>query len=303
MGRKEWRQEESKKKNDFGSFCVLVVDSNRMGTAFAQMDPGVRGGKAGAGEFIPGLTAREQDFFGFGLIEFSQEEGVEDGFGPRFNMDSCAGCHAQPATGGTNPSTNPQVEVAKKAGAKDVVPFFITLHGPVREARFKFKANGQRDGGVQNLFTITGRVDAQDCIIAQPDFRAAAKNNNLIFHIPTPVFGAGLIENISEDAIIENKNSKADLKSKVGIIGKENRSGNDGTITRFGWKAQNKSLLMFSGEAYNVEQGVTNELFQQERDETPGCVLNFLPEDRTDLIAVEPSNIELFAFFKRRWCL
>jgi hypothetical protein len=31
-----------------------------------------------------------------------------------------------------------------------------------------------------------------------------------------------------------------------------NKNGNDGTIARFGWKAQNKSLLIFSGEAYNV---------------------------------------------------
>ena len=45
-----------------------------------------------------------------------------------------------------------------------------------------------------------------------------------------------------------------------------NHSPNDGTITRFGWKAQVKSLLMFAGEAYNVEQGVTNELFPNERD-------------------------------------
>jgi hypothetical protein len=32
-------------------------------------------------------------------------------------------------------------------------------------------------------------------------------------------------------------------------------------VTRFGWKIQNKSLLMFAGEAYNVELGVTNFLF------------------------------------------
>jgi CxxC motif-containing protein (DUF1111 family) len=38
-----------------------------------------------------------------------------------------------------------------------------------------------------------------------------------------------------------------------------NRNGNDGTVTRFGWKAQNKSLVIFSGEAYNVELGITNE--------------------------------------------
>ena len=67
-------------------------------------------------------------------------------------------------------------------------------------------------------------------------------------------------------------------KSLLGISGRANRNGNDGTITRFGWKAQNKSLLMFSGEAYNVEMGITNELFQTERDETPNCQFAQLPE-------------------------
>jgi CxxC motif-containing protein (DUF1111 family) len=62
-----------------------------------------------------------------------------------------------------------------------------------------------------------------------------------------------------------------------------NRSANDGTITRFGWKAQNKSLLMFSGEAYNVEQGVTNELFPDKRETDPSCRYNGLPEDFTNL--------------------
>src|SRR5215470_18899530 len=52
------------------------------------------------------------------------------------------------------------------------------------------------------------------------------------------------------------------------ISGQPNKNGNDGTFGRFGWKAQNKSLLVFSGEAYNVEMGITNEAFQTERDET-----------------------------------
>ena len=87
----------------------------------------------------------------------------------------------------------------------------------------------------------------------------------LFFVSPTPTFGAGLIEAISDSTIMANiKNPPV-----MGIIGRENREGNAGTVTRFGWKAQNKSLVIFSGEAYNVEQGVTNELFSQERDEEP----------------------------------
>src|SRR5215813_2075535 len=103
----------------------------------------------------------------------------------------------------------------------------------------------------------------------------------------TPLFGAGLVEAIPDSAILANMQSNASQKSALRISGHPNahlsgnvnRSANDGTITRFGWKAQNKSLLMFAGEAYNVEMGITNQLFPQERDETPGCLFNATPED------------------------
>ncbi len=98
--------------------------------------------------------------------------------------------------------------------------------------------------------------------------RPAAREGDLIFRIPTPVFGAGLIEAISDAGIIANMNANQSQKHNLGIAGRPNTSGNDGTITRFGWKAQNKSLAIFSGEAYNVEVGVTNEMFNTERDQT-----------------------------------
>src|SRR5207247_40533 len=206
------------------------------------------------------------------------------------NLDSCGGCHSQPAIGGTRPATNPQIAVATKNGATNTPPFFISINGPVREAIFKFAnppTNSIRDGGVHDLFTITGRTDAPGCNISQPDFDSANRDNNLIFRIPTPTFGAGLIEAITDSTIIANKNANAGAKAALGISGHENREGNAGTITRFGWKAQNKSLVIFSGEAYNVEQGVTNDLFPQERDETPGCLFNPTPENHVNF---EPTN-------------
>jgi CxxC motif-containing protein (DUF1111 family) len=75
--------------------------------------------------------------------------------------------------------------------------------------------------------------------------------------------------------------SNLNVKSQFGISGHENRSGNDGTITRFGWKAQNKSLAIFAGEAYNVEQGVTNELFPNPRETQGGCAGVGHPNDNT----------------------
>src|SRR5207248_9132533 len=169
-----------------------------------------------------------------------------------------------PAPGGASPALNPQVAVAGKLGANNTLPSFITSDGPVREVRFKLNRDGTRDGGVHALFTISGRADARKCRIDQPDFSNAS---NLAFRVPTPTYGAGLIEAIADSTLKDNLETNGNLKSRLGISGHLNTSGNDGTVTRFGWKAQNKSLLVFAGEAYNVEQGVTNALFMTEREE------------------------------------
>ncbi len=267
-------------------------------TANGPVDPGVRSGAAGAGAPLPGLTADETAFFRDGFVKFADIEvvtgGTNNGLGPRFNSNQCFSCHSQPAAGGSSPARNPEIAIATLNGAKNVVPWFITQNGPVREARFKRNPDGTNDGGVHDVFVITGRSDAAGCDIAQPNFLPAGNplsgqggNPNIIFRIPTPVFGAGLIEAISDSAILANMRANASLKTGLGISGhpnahlsgNANRSANDGTITRFGWKAQNKSLLMFASEAYNVEMGVTNQLFPQERDETPGCLFNATPED------------------------
>src|SRR5437879_2131362 len=215
------------------------------GMLLAQSDPGVRGGAPGAGGQITGLTIKEGKFSDAGLDAFTEVQsvqgtiaGTEKGLGARFNLDSCGGCHAQPAIGGTSPAINPQVAMATAAGAHNQVPFFVELNGPVREARFKFQSDGvTRDGGVHDLFVITGRSDAPSgCQITQEDFDAQAAGNNLIFRIPTPTFGAGLIEAIPDATIVAALGANIAPKQALGIAGHVNRNGNDGTIARFGWK-------------------------------------------------------------------
>jgi len=274
------------------SFAFVLVTEGQ-GTAH---DPGPRTGAAGAGTIIPGLTGAQSSYFDKGLDEFQQEQDVQSddakGLGPTFNSNSCGSCHSQPAIGGSSPAVNPQVAVASLQGATNSIPSFITLNGPVREARFKFAVspNGRisdnPDGGVHGLFTIAGRSDAQGCQMPQANFEHMVEENNISFRIPTPVFGPGLIESIDENTIMANQVAESAWARFLGVSGHPNRSGNDGSITRFGWKAQNKSLLVFSGEAYNVEMGITNELFPNERgypnNPIPaGCLINPSPEDAT----------------------
>jgi len=283
-------------------FCSLVSVIFLLLTAFVVQgqnpahDPGPRTGTPGAGAIIAGNSGNQGSYFNKGQDEFAQVQNVQStdafGLGPTFNSNSCGSCHSQPALGGSSPAVNPQVEVATDSGATNSLPSFITLNGPVREARFKFAVapNGgitdTPDGGVHALFTVRGRSDATGCQMTQPNFERMVEEENISFRIPTPVFGAGLIESIDENTIMANQAAESVVGRFLGISGHPNRSGNDGSITRFGWKGQNKSLMVFAGEAYNVEMGVTNELFPNERGYPgspipPSCLFNPTPEDTT----------------------
>src|SRR5215467_972641 len=223
-------------------------------TAFAQSDPGVRGGAAGAGGPLASVAANNPvgslAFFNDGLDAFNEVDTIADGgLGPRFNENSCGVCHAQPATGGSSPAVNPQFTVISSgvaSSATNTRPSFILQNGPVREARFPFFFNAfggadvnNPNGGVEDIFTISGLAGAGACNLNQPSFAQAANVNNLIFRIPTPTFGAGLIENIDDSTL---KANAANNSGQFGVSGTFQHNGNDGTIARFGWKAQSKSL-------------------------------------------------------------
>ena len=292
-------------------------------------DPGPRPGTptSGAGHPIANMPIEQTIFWVDGLIKFgttATPNGANDsagnptlfGLGPSFNGESCLQCHSQPNIGGTSPQVNPQFNAASDHGATNTVPIFLSTNGAIREARFVQNADGSLDGGVHELFTIQGRDDAPTgCQISQPDFQTQVNNNNVIFRIPIATFGEGFVENTTDQSFLSTLASLGGSKVKRGIRGHFNTNGNDGTITKFGWKAQNKSMLLFAGEAANVELGMTNEIFTNEKTIGKGCAKNFTPEDNTHVIVPVPppnspspagddasqisSNIENFAIFMR----
>jgi CxxC motif-containing protein (DUF1111 family) len=296
-------------------------------TATAVTDPGGRPGAASAGGpsgFFPSLNADEQSLYLESMKTFDEIDSVSGtlpneigkGLGPSFNMNSCAGCHVHPDIGGGSPASdsgitgnsvldglpiardNPQIAVATADGATNHLYPFLDAKGPIRECRLR-TANG-----VHGLFTIAGRSDAVGCKLQQEDLTTEFNNGNAVFRIPLSVFGLGLVENISDADLASNltnqtfgdpSHQNSGKLSVYGITGHLNASGNDGTITRFGWKAQNKSLLMFAGEAYNVEQGVSNILFMNERRYDPNCAYNPTPEDDLNLVSSGASGYDVFS--------
>ena len=310
---------------------------NGGGNGQQPMDPGVQAANRNTGAGLASLSTGDgtQQFFQDGLSRFQAVDSVANtaniGLGPRFNSNSCVSCHSQPAAGGSGPATNPQFTFTSGSppvAPNNSMPDFLTATGPTREARFPFFFNSNGDvntsapnGGVEDLFTVTGRGDAGSCALSQPPFAVAEKANNIIFRIPLATFGDGLVENLDDSTLLSNHS--ANLNNNFGVAGAFNHNGNDCTIARFGWKAQNKSLELFAGEAYNVEQGVSNEVFTQDRplpeeDQSgTGLPANCLdlslkgyPEDSTNFTATPgadqfatnasvPSDVVQFAMFMR----
>jgi CxxC motif-containing protein (DUF1111 family) len=309
--------------NDFTGLPTPILDFNQPSDGSP--------GNLGAGLPVKGLTSGQTKFWDDALVPFGQVATVNGavdaatgnptilGLGPAFNGTSCLTCHSFPAVGGTSPAVNPQFASAKLHGATNTMPSFVTANGPAREARFvKDPGDGLGAGAVRELFTIQGRDDAPaGCTAAQPDFTTQINNNNVALRIPTPTFGLGFIENTPDEEL--EANLAAEATAGVGISGHLNTNGNDQTVTKFGWKAQNKSLLVFAGEAANVELGVTNEFFTNERIPAINCTGNPLPEDEAEPVppavfsstavgndvggggvaSLVSSNIENFAVFMR----
>ena len=187
------------------------------------------------GSPLVGITAAEQEMFRLGLEDFTEVETAEDGLGPAFNGTSCAVCHSVPAIGGISTMT----EV--RAGYRDENGKFTALHG----------------GTLFHLFS----TPPHRCQVQIPP-----EANVIARRAPIPVFGAGLVEAISDETIIAHEDP--DDRDGDGIRGRAARITDIATrrerIGRFGWKAQHATLLGFSGDAYRNEMGITNDLFPDE---------------------------------------
>ncbi len=247
-------------------------------------DPGPRGGPPAAGGPLPGLTQQELELFNAGKESIQEVDSVSGkipntglGLGPRFNMNSCAGCHGFPAPGGSSPPVNPMIQAATLNGATNTIPFFITADGPIRRPFLIVDTNPPTD---THLFTITGRSDAPGCVLSQTNFDSM--KSNLSFHIPLPLYGDGLIDNISASTILANLASNAVAKRALGIAGTSAGFLGSG---RFLWKGQAFFLPVIAAGAYQDEVGATNFLLSSENDPAPSCHFNALPEDKFNSLA------------------
>ena len=182
---------------------------------------------------LVGLTTDQRAAFEAGREEFESIETAEGGLGPIFNDLSCASCHSTPVSGGAGTTT-------------------VT--------RFGRSAGGHFDPLVEK----GGSLLQARAIVAEAQESVPAEANVVAQRITTPLFGAGLLEAIPDEDILQNeKRSKADGVSGRAAVITDVATGRQ-RIGRLGWKAQHASLLGFAADAYLNEMGVTSRLFPDE---------------------------------------
>lgn len=189
------------------------------------------------GDALPGLTPREFEEFRLGLDDFLEVETAEDGLGPAFNGASCASCHNVPAVGGVS-------AVAEVRAGRRLDDGTFAAVAPGGESLF-------------HLFSVPGHA-------CQPAIPVDA--NVIVRRVPIPLFGAGLVEAIDDDTLVQLAETQA--RGHDGVSGRAAMVTDRGTgerrVGRFGWKAQHATLLAFGADAYRNEMGITNDLFPTE---------------------------------------
>lgn len=202
---------------------------------FACARPSTDGTTAAPGAPLPGLSAPELDAFTAGRALFDREFTPAQGLGPAFNDRRCSSCHDVPTIGGMG------AEIVHKA------------------TRFE---NGRCDllsehGGDLLQQQITDTLRALGFL---PE-RVPASATAAVDMVAPPLFGAGLIEAIPEAAIL--RRADPDDTDRDGISGRAGRAA-DGSLGRFGRKANFATVRAFIANALIGEMGLTSAIHPEE---------------------------------------
>lgn len=200
---------------------------------------------------LEGLPPDQSTAFIEGKAIFLETETPADGLGPLFNDVSCVACHFEGGAGGG--SRTPVTRFGRVInGIHDPLEH---LGGPLLQKR-----------ATRQILREVIPVEA----------------NTVAQRITTPLFGAGLLEAISDESLRE----RAASPKPDGIAGRaaEILDPVSGTkrVGRFGWKSQHATLDGFAADAYLNEMGITSAFFPVEN----------APNGKTELLAGEDQTVD-----------
>lgn len=221
---------------------------------------------------------------------------VNSGLGPVFNNVSCKGCHILDGRGDIPTVFRISIPGMDLHGGPLYVPGFGT------QLQDKAVAGQLPEGGVQITYTEethyfpdgTSYQLRRPHYMIQNTYEPLPPGVMLSMRTAPPVFGLGLLEAIPEDQILALADP-GDVNHD-GISGRPNyiydiQSGGM-LLGRFGWKANQPTLLQQTAAAYNADIGITTPLIPAET-----CAGQIQDDGMNDDPEVSEQQMEDAAFY------
>lgn len=212
----------------------------------------------GAADFVrhlDGDVAFERTFVSAGAPQ-------HPGLGPVFNNTSCEACHVRNGRArgsfllrlsvlGSGPHGEPRAIEGFGTQLQDRAIFGVQPEGEVLVS-YAEQAGQLQDGTPYSLrrptYQLTGRAGQ------------LPQGAMLSPRVPPPVFGAGLLEAMSEATLLDlaaRQASAADqISGRPNYVWDEEKRAR--VVGKFGWKANEPTLLQQAAHAYNSDMGVTS---------------------------------------------
>jgi CxxC motif-containing protein (DUF1111 family) len=198
-----------------------------------------------------------------------------DGLGPVFNSQSCVSCHNLGGTGGAG-GVDRNIDLVTSSGnVGEGLGYFYSFSMDFGAGKFEYHmgndSNAPSRGATQGDTTLLAAIhpgfrEARSVVLhrfgtdpAYNSWRESVPRRHGSIMIqssernPPPLFGAGLIDGIPDEAIEavakRRTSGSAQIKGRISRL-------KDGRVGRFGWKAQTATLHEFVRAAAAGEMGL-----------------------------------------------
>jgi CxxC motif-containing protein (DUF1111 family) len=233
---------------------------------------------------IPGLSSQDElffvgnSFFNQNWVQAPASTTARDGLGPFFNAKSCSGCHFKDGRGQPPASIG---QLSEGFILRLSIPGKNAVGGPLGDPNYGNQFQEHSIEGVPNegLFAISWEIlfgkypDGTSYELRKPkiDFNQlnyGEMSSNILIspRVAPQMIGLGLLEAIDEKTILAFADEHD--KNNDGISGKPNYVWNaieqKQSIGRFGWKANEASLMQQISGALNGDMGITSQYFNDQ---------------------------------------
>ncbi|MFY1825721.1 di-heme oxidoredictase family protein [Myxococcus fulvus] len=222
------------------------------------------------------------------------------GLGPLFSANSCMTCHVKDGRGRPPESpSEPVVSIAFQLGSP---------HGPGPHPVYGEQLDLHRLGGLRGEGTVVVRHEelagrfssGEPYVLARPVYQfehlahgPLGEGTPFSPRVAPANFGLGLLEALPEQALLARED--AEDRDQDGISGRANRVEEVKTrgtrMGRFGWKANQPTLLQQVAHALVADMGLTNELYPRAQEAEAGAA----PE----AVDVRAYDLEQLMFYTR----